>query len=82
MTIANESGPNQAEIDAVTAFMGMATPANILALLAEIENIGSERNDLKAEVQRLRSGGQVSRGELERLEEFKRNVMENRRDRY
>lgn len=39
MAITSEAGPNQAEIDAVTAFMGAATPATVLALLAEIERL-------------------------------------------
>jgi hypothetical protein len=34
---------------------------------------------LKAEIAQLKAGGQVTRGELERLEEFKRQVRENRR---
>lgn len=34
---------------------------------------------LRAEIKRLRDGGQVTRGELERLEEFKRQVRANRR---
>lgn len=36
-------------------------------------------NGLRAEIKRLRDGGQVTRGEIERLEEFKRQVRENRR---
>lgn len=35
MTIASDAGPNQEEIDAVTAFMGAATPAAVLELIAE-----------------------------------------------
>jgi cell division protein FtsB len=35
ITISSEPGPNQAEIDAVTAFIGAATPAAVLALIAE-----------------------------------------------
>ena len=42
MTLASESGPNQAEIDAVTAFMGMATPAAVLALIAENERLATQ----------------------------------------
>ena len=37
MTLASDPGPNQEEIDAVTAFMDMATPAAVLALIAENE---------------------------------------------
>lgn len=39
VTLASEPGPNQAEVDAVTAFVGAATPAQVLALIAD-----SERN--------------------------------------
>lgn len=39
MTLAGDPGPNQEEIDAVTAFMGMATPAAVLALIAENERL-------------------------------------------
>ena len=35
ITISSERGPNQDEIDAVTAFVGAATPAAVLALIAE-----------------------------------------------
>lgn len=35
---------------------------------------------LEAEVKRLRDGGTVTRGEIERLEEYKRQVRENRRN--
>lgn len=42
MTIASEPGPNQAEIDAVTAFMGAATPAAVLALIAENERLRAD----------------------------------------
>lgn len=71
MTIASESGPNQAEIDAVTSFMAMATPAAVLALIAEndrlrtaegdamtykagMENVAQQRDQLRAENERLR----------------------------
>lgn len=39
ITICSEAGPNQAEIDAVTTFAGVSTPAAVLALLAEIDRI-------------------------------------------
>ena len=39
MTIASDAGPNQAEIDAVTAFMEAATPSAVLALIAEIRRL-------------------------------------------
>ena len=39
ITISSEPGPNQAEIDAVTAFVGAATPAAVLALIAENERL-------------------------------------------
>ncbi|MEX5557981.1 hypothetical protein Q1J45_10430 [Pseudomonas rhodesiae] len=35
IAISSERGPNQAEIDAVTAYVSVATPATILALIAE-----------------------------------------------
>ncbi|MBJ2292648.1 hypothetical protein JFT44_22275 [Pseudomonas sp. MF5691] len=35
IAISSERGPNQPEIDAVTAFVGAATPAAVLALIAE-----------------------------------------------
>lgn len=41
MTLASEPGPNQADIDSVTAFMGSATPAAVLALIAENERLSS-----------------------------------------
>ena len=37
IAISSERGPNQDEIDAVTAFVGAATPAAVLALIAENE---------------------------------------------
>lgn len=46
---------------------------------AGMENCAAQRDQLKAEIERLRAGGRVSKGELERLEEFKRQVRENRR---
>lgn len=39
MTIASDAGPNQEEIDAVTAFMGAATPAAVLELIAESKRL-------------------------------------------
>ncbi len=39
VAITSESGPNQAEIDAVTSFLQVATPAAVLALLAEIQSL-------------------------------------------
>jgi hypothetical protein len=56
MTIASESGPNQSEIDAVTAFMGMATPVVVLALIAENKGLAEEvelDNKIIAERDRL-----------------------------
>lgn len=35
IAVSSERGPNQAEIDAVTAYVSVATPATILALIAE-----------------------------------------------
>lgn len=45
----------------------------------ELTELRREVSSLKSEIKRLRDGGQVTRGELERLEEFKRQVRENRR---
>ena len=42
MTIASDAGPNQAEIDAVTAFMGAATPAAVLELIAESKRLAKK----------------------------------------
>lgn len=41
VTITSECGPNQAEIDAVTAFLQLATPQVVLGLLAEIKRLSS-----------------------------------------
>lgn len=37
--VTSESGPNQAEIDAVTSFLQLATPAAVMALIAENEQL-------------------------------------------
>ena len=39
IAISSERGPNQSEIDAVAAFVGAATPAAVLALIAENERL-------------------------------------------
>lgn len=39
VTITSDSGPNQAEIDAVAAFLQLATPAAVLGLFAENEQL-------------------------------------------
>lgn len=56
--------------------------AELRSLCQSRDDARKERDNLKSELARLRSGGQVSKGELERLEEFKRQVKENRRDRF
>ena len=60
MTLAGDPGPNQEEIDAVTAFMGMATPAAVLALIAESERLKTLRSiterDLAQELEVWRHG--------------------------
>jgi hypothetical protein len=45
VTIASDAGPNQEEIDAVTAFMGAATPAAVLELFAEIDRLRTAEGD-------------------------------------
>lgn len=64
MTLASESGPNQAEIDAVTAFMDMATPAAVLALIADIEYLTESR--LEAREERNKIGDRHDALEAER----------------
>lgn len=46
ITVASEPGPNQAEIDAVTVFVGAAKPATVLALIAENESLNVECKQL------------------------------------
>lgn len=41
IAVSSERGPNQSEIDAVTAFVGAATPAAVLALIAENERLST-----------------------------------------
>jgi hypothetical protein len=41
ITIASKTGPSQSDIDAVTAFMGVATPAVFLAMITDIEALAS-----------------------------------------
>ena len=70
IAITSERGPNQSEIDAVTAFVGAATPTAVLALIAENDHLAmcaqqweqaamqwaAERDQLLAEVAGLRTG--------------------------
>lgn len=56
--------------------------AELRSLCQSRDDARKERDNLKSELARLRAGGRVSKGELERLEEFKRQVRENRRDRF
>ena len=46
IAISSERGPNQAEIDAVTAYVGVATPATILALIADNKRLNAENKQL------------------------------------
>lgn len=46
---------------------------------AHVAPLEAKLTAANAEITRLRAGGRVSKGELERLEEFKRQVRENRR---
>ncbi|WP_278405835.1 hypothetical protein [Pseudomonas rhodesiae] len=52
IAISSERGPDQAEIDAVTAFFGATTPTTILALIAENKRLNADcssmRGSLKA----------------------------------
>ena len=74
LTLASESGPNQAEIDAVTAFMGMATPAAVLALIGENESLrgsckamGADMGKLTRERNSFRSKAENLSAEIEAL---------------
>lgn len=82
MTIASDAGPNQEEIDAVTAFMGAATPAAILALFADIDRLAEEydkawRHDLndKNNVQALAAEVVRLNAELDRLRTAEGDAM-------
>ena len=70
-----------AEVDDLRAQHGRDS-AELRSLCQARDDARKERDNLKSELARLRSGGQVSKGELEKLEEFKRQVRENRRDRF
>ena len=69
ITITSERGPNQAEIDAVTAFVGAATPSAVLALIAENERLSADcssmRGSLKANAvsikKLIKDGGRAAR---------------------
>ena len=45
VTISRDSGPNQAEIDAVAAFLQLATPAAVLGLFAEKERLSTDEQE-------------------------------------
>ena len=70
-----------AEVEGLRAQHGRDS-AELRSLCQARDDARKERDNLKSELARLRAGGQVSKGELERLEEFKRQVRENRRDRF
>lgn len=66
IAISSERGPNQSEIDAVTAFVGAATPAAVLALIAENESVHkhwqNESNNVQvlvAEFARLKAENEI-----------------------
>lgn len=67
MTLASESGPNQAEIDAVTAFMGMATPAAVLALIGENESLRGSCKAMGADMGKLTRERNSFRSKAEKL---------------
>lgn len=56
MTITSEPGPNQAEIDAVTAFMVAARPFAILAMLAESDRLTAQVKTLQSDANSWQSG--------------------------
>lgn len=53
ITISSDRDPNQPEIDAVTAFVGAATPVAILALIAENERLHLDNSSLRGSCARL-----------------------------
>lgn len=71
MTLASEPGPNQKEIDAVTAFMGMATPAAVLALIAENERLQSAARTLER-LDYTDNGGELWKPPLGKKPDFDR----------
>lgn len=73
--------PLIAEVEELRAQHGRDS-AEMRSLCQSRDDARKERDILKSELARLRNGGQVSKGEIERLEEFKRQVRENRRDRF
>lgn len=80
ITISSDTGPNQAEIDAVTAFVGAATPAVVLALISENEQLRDGANmrairslrgdcaDLLAERDHLKAENELLRKDSARLD--------------
>lgn len=71
IAISSERGPNQSEIDAVTAFVGAATPTAVLALIAESESLrgsckamGADMGKLARERNSFRSQADKARAEV------------------
>ncbi|EIK69467.1 hypothetical protein PseBG33_1352 [Pseudomonas synxantha BG33R] len=56
IAISSECGPNQAEIDSVTAFFGAATPATILALIAENKTLNAQVETFQSDANSWQSG--------------------------
>lgn len=53
VAITSESGPNQDEIDSVTAFLKLATPAAVMALIVENERLSVDEQEATGLCNRL-----------------------------
>lgn len=68
ITISSERGPNQPEIDAVTEFVGAATPAAVLALIAENDSSRKHWQNESNNVQALAAEVCRIKAELEKVQ--------------
>ena len=75
MTIASDAGPNQAEIDAVTAFMAAATPAAVLELITRNKELANEVTVVEFQKKILGEGLRKDRAEIERLRTAEGDAM-------
>jgi deoxyribose-phosphate aldolase len=75
MTIASEAGPNQAEIDAVTAFMGASTPAAVLELITRNKELANEVTVAEFQKKILGEALRKDRAEIERLRTAEGDAM-------